>query len=134
LALTRFNLAGGGGSNVNLAGKATVVGNRVELDFGVQGIGGNRNAAPGDGYYRLRVDADGDGLLETRRHFYRLLGDTNHDRVVSLADVDAINADLGQTGVRDTDVNGDGVVNATDANIANAQRGRQLASSLPLND
>jgi hypothetical protein len=134
LWMTRYNLNGSGGAYVNLAGKASVVGNRVQLDFGVQGIGGNRNSAIGNGYYRLRVDADDDGTFETWKHFYRLLGDTNRDRWVNTTDVNAVNADRGRTGVRNTDVNGDLVVNSTDVNIVRRQRGRSVANWLPLDD
>jgi hypothetical protein len=134
LWMTRYSLTGAGGKYVNLAGKASVIGNRVQLDFGLQGIGGNRNSATGDGYYRLRADADGDGSWEAVKHFYRLLGDTNQDRWVNVADVNAVNADRGRTGVRNTDVNGNFVVNATDVNIVKRQRGRSLANWLPLDD
>jgi hypothetical protein len=134
LWMTRYSLTGTGGSYVNLAGKAVAIGNRIQIDFGVQGIGGNRNTSAGDGYYRLRVDADDDGTFETWKHFYRLLGDTNRDRWVNTTDVNAVNAARGQTGVRNTDLNGDLVVNTTDVNIVNRQRGRSIANWLALDD
>jgi hypothetical protein len=134
LWMTRYSLTGTGGTYVDLAGKASVIDNRVQLDFGPQGIGGNRNSQSGDGYYRLRADADGDGTWEAVKHFYRLLGDTNRDRWVNTTDVNAVNADRGRTGVRDTDVNGDLIVNATDVKIVKRQRGRSLANWLPLDD
>jgi len=134
LWMTRYSLTGTGGSYVNLAGKAVAIGNRIQIDFGAAGIGGNRNTAAGDGYYRLRVDADGDGTFETWKHFYRLLGDTNRDRWVNTTDVNAVNADRGKTGVRNTDLNGDLVVNTTDVNIVKKQRGRSVANWLPLDD
>jgi hypothetical protein len=131
---TRLSLTGTGGVFVSIAGKASVVANRVAIDFGVQGIGGNRNSAVGDGYYRVRVDADRNGSLETWRHFYRLLGDTNGDRRVTANDVNAIAAHQGKRGTFNTDVNGDGVVNATDLALARQQVNKALAASLPLTD
>jgi hypothetical protein len=134
LWMTRYSLTGTGGSYVNLAGKAVAIGNRIQIDFGVQGIGGNRNTSAGDGYYRLRVDADDDGTFEAWKHFYRLLGDTNRDRWVNTTDVNAVTAAQGQTGVRNTDLNGDLVVNASDVNIVKKQKGRSIANWLPLDD
>jgi hypothetical protein len=121
--------------NLSLAGKATVLNTRfIRLDFGRAGIGGNRNSATGDGYYRLRVDTDGDGAQETWKHFYRLLGDTNGDRQVNNTDLNNVNANFGRRGTLNADVNGDGVVNSTDRNLVSRQRGRALASGLPLDD
>ena len=134
LWMTRYSLTGTGGSYVDLTGKAVAIGNRIQIDFGVQGIGGNRNSKTGDGYYRLRVDADDDGTFETWKHFYRLLGDTNRDRWVNVTDVNAVTAAQGQTGIRNEDLNGDLVVNSTDVNIVKKQRGRSIANWLPLDD
>jgi hypothetical protein len=53
---------------------------------------------------------------------------------VNAADAAAVNAALGQAGVRDEDLNGDGVVNSLDLAIANASAGRTLAATLPLDD
>jgi hypothetical protein len=134
LNLTRFNLKGTNGSQVNIAGKVTVTGNRVTLDFGAEGIGGNRNGKKGNGYYRLSIDTDGDGQAETLRHFYRLLGDTNGDRKVDGTDLDNVNAHFGQSGTLDADVNGNGIVDEKDQNIVTNQAGRRLAAGLPLDD
>ena len=62
------------GRNVSLAGagKLLVIGNRIAIDFGVQGIGGNRNSATGNGWYRFVLDADDNGTFETYKRFYRL--------------------------------------------------------------
>jgi hypothetical protein len=135
LSLTRYSLAGTGGGAVSLANRATVIGNRIQLDFGANGIGGSRNSATGDGYYRLRADTDGDGTLEATRHFYRLLGDTNGDRTVNNTDVNRIIAERGRVGTNlNTDINGDGIVNNTDRDLARRQLGRSVSSTLPLND
>ncbi|HEX5102420.1 MAG TPA: choice-of-anchor Q domain-containing protein, partial [Pirellulaceae bacterium] len=132
--LTRYNLNGANGVNVSLTGKATASGNRIVIDFGAQGIGGKRNSATGDGYYALALDTDDDGSLETVRNFYRLLGDSNGDRIVDATDVNNVNAAFGATGPHNADLNGDGVVNATDRNLANRRQGRKIASHLLLHD
>ncbi|MCI0460839.1 MAG: cadherin repeat domain-containing protein, partial [Gemmataceae bacterium] len=84
--LTRRGLDGSGGSAVSLGGVLSISGNRLLFDFGVQGLGGNRISTAGDGYYEVAVDSDGDGVRETRRYFYRLLGDVNADRTVNALD------------------------------------------------
>jgi hypothetical protein len=133
--LTRAGLFGNSPVNVSLAGKLKVVGNRVTIDFGAQGIGGSRNSTAGNGYYRLSIDADRNGTRETERTFYRLLGDTNGDRTVNSVDVNNIRVALGRKGTNlNQDINGDGVVNSTDRDLARKQLGKSLASTLPLND
>ncbi|MDX1948305.1 MAG: right-handed parallel beta-helix repeat-containing protein [Pirellulaceae bacterium] len=134
LALTRYNLSGTSGVAVSLAGKASVSGNKIVVNFGSQGIGGNRNSSTGDGYYGLRLDVDDNGSFETVRNFYRLLGDTNGDRAVTTTDRNNVNANLGRTSTLDADINGDGVVNSTDRNLVNSKIGRKIASSLVLHD
>ena len=99
--------------------------------FGANGLGGNRNSNVGDGYYRLETDLDGNGSFETAKTFYRLLGDTNGDRTVNDADVANIDAAiLSWVYVGDCDLNGDGVVNATDRLFASRYRGRSIAAWL----
>jgi parallel beta-helix repeat protein len=133
--LTRFNLGGTSPVNVGLAGKLKINGNRITADFGTGGIGGNRNTSVGNGYYRFSVDADRDGSQETLRHFYRLLGDTNGDRVVNSVDQFNVNRAQGRKGTNlPADVNGDRLVNTTDRDTDRKQLGRRLASTLPLDD
>jgi hypothetical protein len=134
--LRRFNLDGSGaGELVSLAGRAQLVDRVFELDFGAQGIGGNRNSTVGDGYYSLDFDLDGNGTFETTRSFYRLLGDVNGDRFVNDLDFSAILSALGQVGGNlEEDTNGDGVVNAQDRTLAIRSRGRALGSGLHLDD
>ena len=134
-ALSRSNLGGTTPVNVSLSGKLKLNGNRVTVDFGTNGIGGNRNSATGNGYYRLNVDTDRDGAKETQRSFYRLLGDTNGDRTVNSTDVNNVNRDQGRRGSNlRSDVNGDGVVNSTDKTLVRGQLGRTLAWHLALDD
>jgi hypothetical protein len=136
MKLTRFGLNGTSSpTQISLAGHMTVVGKTVALDFGVQGIGGNRNSNVGDGYYQLSVDQDGDGVFDATRSFYRLFGDVNGNRIVNDQDVSLIVASFGQRGSSlNADVNGDGVVNTADRDYAYQARGRQLAANLILND
>jgi hypothetical protein len=136
IRLTRFDLNGSNGQNVSLASVTmTVTGSVLELDFGVQGMGGNRNSTVGDGYYALELDLDNNGSFATARTFYRLLGDINGDRVVDNTDIGLIGLALGRTGTNlNEDVNGDGVVNALDRALATWSRGRQLAAGLHLDD
>jgi uncharacterized repeat protein (TIGR01451 family) len=116
--LSFLGFQGTGNTLISLAGRlsSTLVAGgtgKLALDMGIQGIGGNRNSNAGDGYYRLRVDLDGDGTFETSRTFFRLLGDLNGDRAVTTADRDLL-ATLSGPYNPERDVNGDGVVDARD--------------------
>ncbi len=134
--LTRFDLDGTSNPTlISLAGRMSAVGNTVALNFGAQGIGGNRNSSVGDGYYRLSVDQDGDGVYEATRAFYRLFGDVNGDQTVDDLDISLIAGSFGKKGSDlNSDVNGDGIVNSTDRKYANQARGRRLAPNLTLDD
>jgi hypothetical protein len=134
IQLERFALSGAGPATlVNLAGAVSRTGSQVQLDFGAQGIGGNRNTTAGDGYYRLSVDVDGDGTFETVQHFYRLLGNVNGDRQVSALDASLILAAYG-TSNPELDVNGDGLVNSIDRTLALRSLGLALDADLLLDD
>ncbi len=134
--LRRFNLDGSGaGDAISLAGRVQAVDQVLSIDFGLDGIGGNRNTSAGDGYYALDFDLDGNGSFETTRHFYRLLGDVNGDRRVTDLDATAITLALGRSGSPiNEDANGDGVVNANDRTLALRARDRALGSGLFLDD
>ena len=116
--LSYLGFEGTGNTLVSLAGRLSAVmvsgaTGKLALDMGSQGIGGNRNSSTGDGYYRLRVDLDGDGSFETTRTFFRLLGDLNGDRAVNTADRNLLSS-LGGVYNPERDVNGDGVVDSRD--------------------
>jgi len=133
--LTRSTLAGVNPVWVSLAGKMKVSGNRILIDFGTNGLGGNRNTTAGNGYYNLYVDEDRNGTLDATRHFYRLLGDTNGDRIVNSIDLNNVTKAQGRKGTGlMSDVNGDAKVNATDLSIVNSQLSQALATELPLDD
>ncbi len=103
---------------VNLTLLDSVTGpNKLRIDFRSFGIGGAPTSPGGDGYYRLKLDGDGDGVYETVKTFYRLLGDGNADRVVTSA-ID-----------KNYDLNGDGNINITDVMQANIRNGRRIASA-----
>ena len=136
IRLQRFGLDGSGpGVDVSLGGLVRANGDRLSLDFGSQGIAGNRNSSTGNGYYDLAFDLDGNGSFETNFHFHRLFGDINGDRIVDALDVAAIVAAFGKTGPKlDGDANGDGYVNALDRLFALQNTGQFVAPSLPIDD
>ena len=113
----------------------SVSGAVLMLDFGTQGLGGNRNSNAGDGYYTLELDLSGDGTFGTARSFYRLFGDANGDRKVDAADGAFVLAAYGQLGPNlEGDVNGDGVVNALDRTYALRANGAALGAGLWIDD
>ncbi|MEZ6125358.1 MAG: hypothetical protein R3C49_19590 [Planctomycetaceae bacterium] len=64
---------------------AATNGNAIKLDFGSTGLGGSGRA--GNGFYRIAIDLDGDGLFDDARfEFFRLWGDSNGDGQVTTAD------------------------------------------------
>ena len=154
IALTRYNLSGESPVNVPLTAgmlSAREVDLALQVDFGSNGIGGNRNGLEGNGYYKLAIDADNDAAhtLETDLFFYRLAGDVNHDRRVDSLDLTAVNNllavppvpyDVNRDGVidakdrTDADVNGDGSVTSADRLLVMRGRDQTLASQLPLDD
>ena len=136
LVLERFELDGSGlGERIALAGLVNQSTSRAKIDFGVGGIGGVPNSNAGDGYYRISIDNDGDGILEQQLHFYRLLGDTNSDRIVSSQDLAVITNSLRSMGYDpNADVNGDGVVNVLDRSLALSSLSNELDAGLPLDD
>ena len=106
------------------------VGNQLRIDFGAEGIGGNRNSQAGDGLYRLRVDLDGDGTSENIANFFKLFGDVDGNGIVNKTDTSLVTAAQGTTGVNlAADTDGDGDVDAAD--LANVKK-RQGAKVTPV--
>jgi len=133
--LMRFGLNGSSGTSVSLHNVLQVDGDRLILDFGPQGIGGNASSTSGDGYYQIGLDLDGNGSFETTRSFYRLLGDVNGDRTVNSRDLDMIRAAYGQSGSGlQTDVNASGTVDRADWSAAYRNRGKRLGTQLQVDD
>lgn len=104
-------------------------GNELRLNFGTQGLGGNRNSNAGDGYYQIGIDMDGDGEFDVYHHFHRLLGDINGDGVVDLSDRNAVMAAM-RTQDLNGDVNGDGIVNSADFSLVSRAIRRKLKDGL----
>ena len=116
-------------------GVASVVGDRIRIDFGSVGITGNRSTNAGDGLYRVFVDGDADGLynsaVDAVFEFARILGDADGNSVVDAADTSLVNAQQGRIGAGFSgDVDGSGAVNVTDKQKVAAQQGRSLAANL----
>jgi hypothetical protein len=109
------------------------VGNTGRIDFGANGLGGNRNSTAGDGYYEIGVDMDGNGSYESKKNFYRLLGDVNGDRKVDSADSILVTSAFGTTNPS-RDVNGDGTVNSNDRTLVLRSIGRKLKDDLFTDD
>jgi autotransporter-associated beta strand protein len=137
LRVTQKGLNGSGSTVLNLSAPSTslsVVGSAVRIDFGAQGITGNRSTNVGDGYYQIEVNADDDssGTFESSNHFHRLLGDVNGNGSVTSADKSQLLSGTG--GVAENDVNGDGVLNIADTSLLSRAMNRTLNGSLTLND
>ncbi|MFM7166835.1 MAG: ELWxxDGT repeat protein [Planctomycetaceae bacterium] len=107
--------------------------NAVRFDFGVNGLGGNRNTNAGDGYYELAWDRSRNGSFTAKKYFYRLLGDVNGDRRVDATDSTLVTNSLGLLNP-ERDVNGDGIVNANDRTLVLRAVGRKLKDGLFTDD
>jgi hypothetical protein len=130
--LLKADLSGNGATVVPLTGFLSASGSTLAIDFGAAGLGASRNTNAADGYYTLGLDLDGDGVFETTRRFYRLLGDVNGDRKVDTTDVSAVTAGTSTTYNPLLDINGDGVVNGSDLMFARRASGRRLADGFLL--
>jgi ELWxxDGT repeat protein len=116
--------------NRNLTGLVTAVGNQLRIDFGVNGVGGDRNSSLGDGIYRIRLDLDGDGTIDFTTAFHRLFGDVDGNGLVNDADVGLVQAAQTQSGLNlATDLNGDGLVDLIDLNNVKRRKGAKVALS-----
>jgi hypothetical protein len=111
----------------SLTGLVTVLGNTVKIDFGANGVGGNRETSLGDGIYRLRVDLDGDGVSEYEASFWRLFGDVDGNGIVNDNDILLVNSAQGQSGSNLAyDLNGDGLVNSVDLTNVKRRKGAKV--------
>ena len=132
-------LDGTGNTVVPLASRLAAIDKVIEIDFGssgiTSGIGGNARSTLGDGYYEVQLDLDDDGTFETTRRFYRLFGDVDGNQVVDIFDIQAITNSMGQSGSNvQTDVDGDGLVNALDRSLAARSLNRKLTGGFSLDD
>ena len=129
IRMFRSNLHGTGLIPVEIADAARREGQDIVLDFGPQGIGGPRaTPVPGDAIYTVLIDANLDGRFETRRRFFRLLGDVDGNRIVDRDDVQTVQRAVGVTTPERTelDVNGDGRVDQRDVRLTQRSVGRRV--------
>lgn len=130
--LTKADLNGVGSTNVPLGGFLSVPTGQstLAINFGTVGLGNSRNTNTADGYYTLGVDLDGNGTFETNLFFFRILGDTNGDREVTVADQNAVLAGCTLPYNPNLDLNGDGVVNTSDFQYVKKSVGKKLKNTL----
>ena len=125
ITLTRYDISGLHPMIVSLSGFISVSGVHVSIDFGPNGVSGNRLTNANDGTYRLAMDLAGTNNFNTVVQFTRLLGDVNGDGIVNAADVTLFTGDL-QSNNLEGDVNGDGVVDSRDRLLIQAAQGRKI--------
>jgi hypothetical protein len=127
MSLTFAGLTGTQSLARSLTNLVSVVGTEVRIDFGINGVGGDRNSSLGDGIYRLRLDLDGDGTVDVTARFHRLFGDVDGNGVVNDTDVGLVQGAQAQTGLNlATDLNGDGVVDLTDLTNVKRRKGAKV--------
>lgn len=138
ITLERFRLDAndatvGTGEQVDLSNAVfSVVNNTVRVDFGVQGIGGDRNSRSGDGFYRIMVDATGNGAVDQSFEFHRVFGDSDGDGDADRRDVLRVLRGLRRRDDAEFDMNGDGRVNFIDLLFTafEARQGKKLRGDL----
>ncbi|MEY2614209.1 MAG: hypothetical protein RL069_3021, partial [Planctomycetota bacterium] len=134
--LIKADLNGIGSTPVALTGQVTAIGNRIAINFGAAGLGASRNSNAADGYYTLGLDLDNDGNFETSLFFHRLFGDVNGDGVVDATDDTAVTNGT-KTSVPynpNLDTNGDGTVNSNDVQYVRRALGRRIKAGLLITD
>ena len=113
-------------------GAASVNGQSIALDFGAQGIGGNRRAATGNGFYRISIDSDEDGSWDDQHfEFFRIFGDADGSGIVDSLDQAVVNSQYGRRGANlDGDIDGDQRVAISDRLFATRNVGVRLKEDL----
>ena len=126
-AATVADIAVGTGTAVSL-GTSALSGSRVRFDFGVNGLGGNRTTTAGNGFYRISVDTNQDGVWnDAHFEFFRLFGDADGNGVVDAADTALVTSQLNQRGSNlNGDLDGDQLVSTSDRLYAARNVGRKL--------
>ncbi len=130
LQLTRYDLNGMNGVVQAQPVAPAASGSMIQLDFGIQGIGGNRGTNAGDGYYEIALDMDGNGSFESKKYFHRLFGDVTGNGIIDATDKSQVLAAQGGAYSAASDVNGDGVVNVADTTLVTRAFGRKLKGGL----
>ncbi|HEV2969843.1 MAG TPA: NosD domain-containing protein [Pirellulales bacterium] len=124
IQLVRYDANGLNPATVSLAGLVTVSGTHVSIDFGINGIGGNRLTNAGDGTYRLILSLH-EQQSTTTVQFARLLGDVNGDGSVDAADY-SLALGYVKTGDPNGDINGDGFIDMRDLMVIKLAQGRKI--------
>ncbi len=125
IQLLRYDINGLNPTIVPLTGLIKLNGTHMTIDFGANGIGGNRLTNVGDGTYVLSFDLAGTGVFGAPIQFTRLLGDVTGDGSVDANDITAYQADL-KNGDVNGDINGDAVVNSADLLLIRNAQGRKI--------
>lgn len=133
--LSATDITAGTGTAVSATVAQVDSSGRLRLDFGTEGLGGARNTNAGDGFYRVRLDANNDGDYNDAGEsfeFHRLLGDANGNAIIDPLDTTVVDGLFGRSGINlEGDLNGDGVVNSTDRSFTLSRfRGRKLLDAL----
>ncbi|MEZ6090535.1 MAG: hypothetical protein R3C05_21450 [Pirellulaceae bacterium] len=114
LVLSRYAPDGTGPAvDVPLDGLVTPSGDKLTIDFGDDGIGGDRFSSVGNGHYVLTVDTTGDGNPNHTFAFHRLFGDADGDRDVDRDDIVKIVTSV-VSQIIDGNIDGEGGVNLFD--------------------
>ena len=108
-----------------MTGLIKISGTHVTIDFGANGIGGNRLTNAGDGTYRLAMDLKKDGSYSTVVQFSRLYGDVNGDGIIDGTDSSLYQAYVKAKDING-DINGDGVVDSRDLTSIILSQGRKI--------
>ena len=111
------------------------VGNMARLDWGINGLTGNRNTNALDGFYRILIDGNSNGnyndAVDSYFEFTRIFGDANGDEVVDASDIALINSQTGRSGSNlNGDIDGSLAVNAVDRLRAQSNLNKRLADHL----
>ncbi len=98
IVIYKYDLNGDASSKtaVSLSGVSVdVIDHAIEINFGSGGIGGGPTTTAADGYYEVDIKPPGGPVAV--HHFYRLLGDVDGDGVVDASDLNEIAASINET-------------------------------------
>jgi hypothetical protein len=111
------------------------MGNKARIDWGINGITGNRNTNALDGFYRVLIDGNSNGnyndAVDSIFEFARIFGDATGDETIDAADIALINSQIGRSGSNlNGDIDGSLAVNAVDRLRAQSNLNKRLADHL----
>ncbi len=141
-AINAANVSAGTGTIIS-GYTPSLAGNKLKLDFGTNGLGGSKTTTAGDGFYRIRLDLNGNGqfddVADQAYEFHRLLGDADGNGLVNVdgngvfntLDTNVVDSLMGRVGTNlDGDLDGSGAVNIIDKSYTARQRGRGLTATM----